>query len=110
MYKLLPTLVCRKVEIDPCVASRESKLPRWAGLARPPRKAERVSVFTDGSQASATPPWGGSLALTNRCPLFGRITTAPLHALPFAYEPELRAGRLLVGVPSIVISAGSHLV
>ena len=24
-------LVCRKVEIDPCVDSRDSKLPRWAG-------------------------------------------------------------------------------
>ena len=38
------------------------------------------------------------------------MTSTHLHALPFAYEPELRAGRLLAGVPSIVISSGSHLV
>ena len=67
MYKLLPTLVCRKVEIDPCVASRESKLPRWAGLARPPRKAEREMVLAGGSQVHATPTWGGGLALVVHC-------------------------------------------
>ena len=86
MYKLLPTLVCRKVEIDPCVASRDSKLPRWAGLARPPRKAERVSVLADGSQAFATPPWGGSLALANRCPLnFAACSRFPIFEVK--HEP-----------------------